>query len=187
MVASSRLPVFSKMPRRQRGLRPRASREASLFILFWDKGGGSTWSRGIPGAKRKATPLVSADSWPRTPTNLHPQDAKNDEEGTTDDHNVANGLQRGHQRFHHQLQPLCPTDYPGEGGRGVRGVPGSDTPSPLALLATPSHLGSLIPILGSSGGKRLTLWAHSADTPTHPQTSTSTARMSKYYLMGLGC
>lgn len=45
------------------------------------------------------------------------------------------------------------------------GKRGSRLRHSLALLATPSRLGSLVPILGSSEGKRLAFWAHCAETP----------------------
>lgn len=46
--ASSRLPVFCKTPRRQRGLRPWVSREALLFIPFWEKDGSIQGPREKP-------------------------------------------------------------------------------------------------------------------------------------------
>lgn len=78
--------------------------------------------------RRGGTPQALPDRPPRTPipAHLHPQNAKNDEEGTTDDHNVADGLERGHQRLYHQLQPLGPADDPGEQRRdgGCSNTPG---------------------------------------------------------------
>lgn len=44
------------------------------------------------------------------PTHLYSQDAKDNEEGTADDHDVSNGLQWGHQSLHHQLQSWSSAD-----------------------------------------------------------------------------
>lgn len=45
-----------------------------------------------PRGKRRAL-LGLPQSWYPGPAHLHAQDAEDDEEGTADDHNVADGLQ----------------------------------------------------------------------------------------------
>lgn len=51
---------------------------------------------------------------------LHPKNAKDDEECTTDEDNVANGFKGGDEGLHHQLQTWSSANHPEEGG-GVRG------------------------------------------------------------------
>lgn len=52
------------------------------------------------------------------PPHLHPQDAKDDEKGTADEHNVADGLKGGDECLHHQLQARGPANDPaGRQGR----------------------------------------------------------------------
>lgn len=52
-----------------------------------------------------STPLLTL------PSHLYSQDAKDNEEGAADDHDVADGLQRRHQSLHHQLQPRRSADH----------------------------------------------------------------------------
>lgn len=49
---------------------------------------------------------------------LHPKNAKDDEECTTDEDNVANGFEGGDEGLHHQLQTWSSANHPEE-GRGV--------------------------------------------------------------------
>lgn len=46
------------------------------------------------------------------PSHLHSQDSEYDEEGATDDHDVADGLQRRHEGLNHQLQTRSSADDP---------------------------------------------------------------------------
>lgn len=88
-----------------------------MFIFIWNDGSSSM----TQGQEERGVLLrLSQTDSPGhpAPAHLHPQNAKNDEEGTADDHNVANGLERGHQRLYHQLQPLGPADDPGEQREG---------------------------------------------------------------------
>ncbi len=54
-----------------------------------------------------SSPLLTLSS------HLYSQDAKDNEEGAADDHNVADGLQGRHQGLHHQLQPRGSADHAG--------------------------------------------------------------------------
>lgn len=45
-------------------------------------------------------------------SHLHSQDSEDDEEGATDDHDVADGLQRRHEGLNHQLQARSSADDP---------------------------------------------------------------------------
>lgn len=45
---------------------------------------------------------------------LHPQDAKDDEEGAADEDNVPNGSKRGDECLHNQLQARGSADHPGK-------------------------------------------------------------------------
>lgn len=47
------------------------------------------------------------------PSHLYSQDAKDNEEGTADDHDVADGLQGRHQGLYHQLQARGSADHAG--------------------------------------------------------------------------
>lgn len=42
---------------------------------------------------------------------LNSQDAKDNEEGTADDHYIADGFQRGHEGLDHQLEPWSSADH----------------------------------------------------------------------------
>lgn len=50
---------------------------------------------------------------------LHTKNAKNDEECTADEDNVANGFKGGDQGLHHQLKTWSSADHPEERGRDV--------------------------------------------------------------------
>lgn len=50
---------------------------------------------------------------------LHPKNAKDDEECTTDEDNVANGFEGGDEGLHHQLQTWSSANHPEE-RHGVR-------------------------------------------------------------------
>lgn len=55
---------------------------------------------------------------------LHPKNAKDDEERTTDEDNVANGLEGSDEGLHHQLQTGSSANHPEErrGGREKKKV-----------------------------------------------------------------
>lgn len=48
------------------------------------------------------------------PNYLHPQDAKDDEEGAADKNDVADGSKRGDERLHDQFQSWGSADHPGK-------------------------------------------------------------------------
>lgn len=50
---------------------------------------------------------------PPLPSHLYSQDAKDNKEGTADDHDVADGLQGRHQGLYHQLQARGSADHAG--------------------------------------------------------------------------
>lgn len=85
-----RFPAFCKTSIRQKGLKPRPWSEGKLFIFIWNNGGSSMMTQG---QDERGDSSDTSSHQPPSSTHLHPENSKNDEEGTADDHNVADGFE----------------------------------------------------------------------------------------------